>query len=124
MNNFSIPSIDRRKLLTGALLLSVSCAQPLSARALAAEDAFDGSWGGVDAKGHTAQLILASGQVIGFYWRGDYIDASAGKLGPGGASLSFTFADGDAVVSRRGSRMTIVIHDGRLGENRLELKKD
>ena len=63
------------------------------------------------------------GRIIGFYWRGDYLDASAAKLDGAGSSLSFSFRGGHAIVSRNGAVMTIVIHDER-GESRADLKKD
>ena len=111
----------RRKLLTGALALAVLPALG-STRARAA-NAFDGTWGGLDPSGETVQVIFVDGQIIGFYWRGDYLDASAVKLDSGGLSLSFSFKGGQAVVSRNGAAMTIVIRDQR-GESRADLKKD
>jgi hypothetical protein len=113
--------LARRKLLTGALVLAVL---PVlgSTRARAAS-AFDGSWGGLDPNGETVQVIFVDGQIIGFYWRGDYLDASAVKLDRGGSNLSFSFRGGQAVVTRNGAGMAIVIRDAR-GESRADLKKD
>ena len=114
--------LARRKLLTGALMLAVTMPTVGVSRARAA-NTFDGSWGGLDANGETAQLLFSSGQIIGFYWRGDYLDASAVKLDGAGSSLAFSFKGGQAVVSRNGDAMTIVIRD-RHGESRADLKKD
>lgn len=113
--------LARRKLLTGALVLAVLPA--LGSHKARAANAFDGSWGGLDANGETIQIIFVDGQIIGFYWRGDYLDASAAKLDSGGSSLSFLFRGGQAVVSRKGVGMTIVIRDAR-GESQADLKKD
>jgi hypothetical protein len=113
--------LARRKLLTGALVLAVLPA--LGSRRARAANAFDGSWGGLDANGETIQIIFVDGQIIGFYWRGDYLDASAVKLDPGGSSLSFSFKGGQAVVMRSGATMAIVIRD-KGGESRAQLKKD
>ena len=113
--------LARRKLLTGALVLAVLPAF-VSSRARAA-GAFDGSWGGLDPHGETVQVIFVDGQIIGFYWRGDYLEASAVKLDSAGSSLSFSFRGGQAVVRRDGAGMAIVIHDAH-GESRADLKKD
>jgi hypothetical protein len=121
MTQSCIELLPRRRLLTGALSFAV-LPTLASSRARAA-NAFDGSWGGLDARGETVQIIFVGGQIIGFYWRGDYLDASAAKLEAGGASLFFSFKGGQAIVNRNGSGMTIVIRD-KGGESRVDLKKD
>lgn len=112
--------LARRKLLTGALLLAVALPTIGSARAA---NAFDGTWAGADANGETVQLIFANGQIIGFYWRGDYVEPTGAKMADGGSSLSFVFSGGRATISRTSAGMTAVIHDQR-GESRIVLKKD
>jgi hypothetical protein len=114
--------LARRKLLKGALILAIGMPafRPLRARAA---NAFDGAWAAVDANGETVQITFVSGDIVGFYWRGDYLDVGNAKLGGAGATLSFSFAGGQAVVTREGAGMSIVIHDRR-GESRVRLKKD
>jgi len=114
--------LARRRLLTGALLLAVAFPAMGASRARAA-NAFDGTWAGVDANGETVQAIFADGQILGFYWRGDYVEPTGAKLGAGGASLTFSFSGGQATIARKGAGMTAVIHDKR-GESRIDLKKD
>jgi hypothetical protein len=99
----------RRGLLKGALVLAVGmpALRPLRARAA---NAFDG-------------IIFVNGDIIGFYWRGDYLDASSVKLGDAGSTLSFAFAGGQAVVTRNDVGMTIIIHDKR-GVSKVSLKRD
>jgi hypothetical protein len=109
--------LARRKLLTGALVFAV-----LGSTRARAADAFDGTWGGLDANGETVQITFVDGKIIGFYWRGDYLDAGDAKPN-GGSRLAFSFKGGQAVVSRNGAAMTIVIRD-KGGESRAELKKD
>ena len=72
---------------------------------------FDGEWGG--AKGDvTAQVIVADGAVIGFYWRGDYMDAGAVKVSADERSLTFAFDGGTATLVRTGdATATITITD-------------
>jgi hypothetical protein len=112
--------LARRKLLTGALLLAVTLPTIGAARAA---NTFDGTWAGVDANGETVQVIFADGQILGFYWRGDYVEPTGAKLGAGGSSLTFSFSGGRATIARNGAGMTAVIHDKR-GETRIDLKKD
>ena len=117
-----LTSPERRKLLKGALLLAATLPAFRAMRARAA-NAFDGTWGGLDANGETVQIIFVDGQIIGFYWRGDYLNANVGKLDGAGSTLSFSFAGGRAVVERSDAGMSMVIRDKR-GESRIELKKD
>ena len=93
--------LARRKLLTGALALAVALPAfgPSRARAAAA---FDGTWAGLDANGETVQIIFVDGQIIGFYRRGDYSDASASKLGDSGQAVLLVLRrPGDGQPQRR-----------------------
>lgn len=72
----------------------------------------------------TAQVIVAGGDVIGFYWRGDYMDARDAKLSADGKTLSFAFDGGQAVLTRTGEvTATIAITDGGKLTS-LDLKRD
>src|ERR1700761_2288897 len=99
--------LARRQLVKGALVLAIgmSALRPLRARAA---HAFDGTWAGVDASGETAQITFVDGDVVGFYWRGDYLDVSDAKLGAAGSRLNFSFAGGRAIVSRSDIGMTVL----------------
>jgi hypothetical protein len=112
----------RRGLLKGALVLAVGmpALRPLRARAA---NAFDGTWAAIDANGETVQITFVNGDIIGFYWRGDYLDASSVKLGDAGSTLSFAFTGGQAVVTRNDVGMTMIIHDKR-GVSKVSLKRD
>jgi hypothetical protein len=106
----------RRRALLAALALASA-----GAGVAWAQDGFDGTWGG--ARGElTAQVIVVGGAVIGFYWRGDYIDTADAKRD--GAALAFTFSGGRAALTRTGERTARleVEEAGRL--TRLELRKD
>jgi hypothetical protein len=46
--------------------------------------------------------------VIGFYWRGDYLDAKAAKLSDDGRSVSFAFEGGSATLTRSGEKTASV----------------
>jgi hypothetical protein len=122
MTDSQMQLLARRKLLTGALMLAVALPTFGASRARAA-NAFDGTWAGLDANGETVQMIFVSGEIIGFYWRGDYLDASAVKFDKAGSNLSFTFTGGQAVVNRDAAGMTVTIRD-KGGESHIDLKKD
>jgi hypothetical protein len=112
--------IDRRRLsgVLGALAL-------IGARAAGAQTApsFEGTWGGAQG-GVSAQVIIAGGSVIGFYWRDDYLDTQGAALSADGKSLSFTFKGGAAALTRTGERTAslAVSEGGRV--SRLNLQRD
>ena len=108
----------RRGLLAGLGLLALAAAG--GARA---QSGLDGTWGG--ARGDlTAQVIITGRSVIGFYWRGDYLDATESRFSPDGGRLAFAFTGGHATLTRTGeTTATIEITDGPR-TTRLELRPD
>ena len=58
----------------------------------------DGTWGGAQ-DGVTAQVIVTGGQVIGFFWRGDYLDGTDARLSADGTALTFAFQGGTATLT-------------------------
>jgi hypothetical protein len=100
--------VDRRRLGLG---LAAAALLPAGA-ARAGAGGFEGTWGGATGD-LTAQVIVAGGEVIGFYWHGDYRDARAARFSADGNSLSFAFDGGQAVLTRTGDRAAgIVITEG------------
>jgi len=86
--------VNRRRFGAGLALLAVPSA------AIAADEAsFEGTWGGAEGE-LSAQVIVAGGAVIGFFWRTDYVETQNAKLSGDGRALSFDFAGGHAVLSR------------------------
>jgi hypothetical protein len=69
---------DPRRRTFVATLVALALAAPAFAQA-PSPPSFEGTWGGA-AGDETAQVIVAGGQVIGFYWRGDYVDATDARL--------------------------------------------
>jgi hypothetical protein len=115
-----IPAPRRRGFV--AALAALALAGPALAQA-APPASFEGTWGGA-AGDETAQVIVAGGEVIGFYWRGDYLDVSESLLSGGGRVLSFAFAGGRATLTRTGeAAASIVVTDGK-GTVRLDLRRD
>ena len=88
---------------------------------MAADDSLEGTWGGASGE-LTAQVIVSGGQVLGFYWRDDYVDATNAKTALG--QLSFDFRGGHAVLTRQpdGTAVLEVTEHGRV--TRLALKRD
>jgi hypothetical protein len=83
---------------------------------------FEGTWGGADGA-LSAQVIVAGGQVIGFYWDGDYTDATNVRVSPDGRVMSFDFAGGTATLTRTGETAVLEVHEkGRTTS--LSLKRD
>jgi hypothetical protein len=110
----------RRAFLLALTVLAGGAARAAVAQAPAG---LEGTWGG--AKGDlTAQVIVAGGAVVGFFWRGDYLDTRGSALSADGASLAFAFAGGKALLARTGARTASleIIEGGRTV--RLELQRD
>jgi hypothetical protein len=83
----------------------------------------NGTWGGADG-GLTAQVIVTGAQVIGFYWRRDYLDVREVVLSPDQRTLTFAFAGGDATLARTGERSARIEVRDRGAVTRLDLKRD
>jgi hypothetical protein len=86
-------------------LVCAALASAAAAPALADEipkDGFEGEWGGAVGQ-RSAQVIVTSGEVIGFYWGNDYTDTSNAKFSADGRVLSFDFAAGHATLTRTGA---------------------
>lgn len=84
----------------------------------------EGTWGGADAQGRTAQVIIVGDKVIGVYWGQDYHDAENVRWSKNGAQLDFTIDGARATFVRdpvRG-RITVRETDGQVIS--IELKKD
>jgi hypothetical protein len=105
-----------------AAIAALAVAAPAFAQA-PSPPSFEGTWGGA-AGDETAQVIVTGGQVIGFYWRGDYVDAADVRLSADGRVLSFSFAGGHATLTRTGeATASITATDGK-GTLSIDLKRD
>jgi hypothetical protein len=114
--------LDRRRF--GAILWAAALAFGVAGEAAAMDGpSFDGTWGG--AKGEvTAQVIIAGGSVIGWFWRGDYLDVGDAKVSADGQSLAFAFRGGEATLTRTGEKTaTLDVREGGR-TTRLDLTRD
>ena len=99
-----------------------SALRPLRARAA---NAFDGTWAAVDANGETVQIIFVNGDIIGFYWRGDYLSQTHAALSGGGATVAIDWASGGAVLTRDGPTSAhIVVHESGRPDASFVVTKD
>jgi hypothetical protein len=113
---------ERRAMCLGLGAAALAAAQATSAQSPTAA-AFEGTWGG--AQGDvTAQVIIAGGEIIGFYWRGDYMDGRDAKASADGRSLSFAFDGGSATLTRTGDRAASIVITEGARISRLTLARD
>jgi hypothetical protein len=113
---------ERRAICLG--LAAAALAGPQAANAQGAPGAaFEGTWGGAQGE-VTAQVIIAGGEIIGFYWRGDYTDARDATPSADGRSLSFTFDGGSATLTLTGDRAAAIVITEGARISRLTLARD
>jgi hypothetical protein len=111
---------SRRMLCMCCAALALSAMQPTLAEE---KRGLNGSWGGAQ-NGLTAQVIIVGVKVIGFYWRGDYLDAQSAKFSSNGDKLGFSFPGGTAVLTRASEGVaTIDVNEGG-NVTRLNLRRD
>jgi hypothetical protein len=92
--------------------------------AYAGEGALEGEWGGLDARGATAQVMVASAKILGFFWGGDYQEAGPSRAYDGGARIEFTFATGAATLVKTPAGARLTIREVGHAPNSIDLKKD
>ena len=76
----------------------------------------EGSWGGADPQGRTAQIIVVNDDIVGFYWIDDYHDTRGAHFSKGGAEVQFAFDGGEADVTRvgAGAKVTVRTKSGQV----------
>ena len=84
----------------------------------------EGTWGGADAHGRTAQVIIAGHSVIGVFWIDDYHDATNARFSEGGARLDFEVAARKATLVRAGAGARINVREPNGDTVSIDLKKD
>ncbi|WP_158817302.1 hypothetical protein [Methylocapsa sp. S129] len=86
---------------------------------------WNGEWAGHWEQGQGAQIIFAGDDLIGIYWRGDYISETHAVLSRGGAVVAISWASGEALLTRDGPLSAhIVIHEKGRPEASFAVKKD
>jgi hypothetical protein len=86
---------------------------------------WNGEWAGNWLNGSGAQIIFAGNELIGVYWRGDYLSQTHAALSRGGATVAIDWASGGAVITRDGPTTAhIVVHESGRPETSFVLTKD
>ena len=92
------------------LFLAAVLGLATAAAATAGTD-WDATWhGGFDNGGDGVQVIVTGGQVLGFYFHGDYIDSDTGTPAAGGA-IAFHWDGGEGKLSEVGGQHQLAIHE-------------
>jgi len=112
---------ERRRVVMG-LLASIFVAAASGASAAASP--LEGEWGGLDARGATAQVMVTSGKIIGFFWGGDYRETGPARVFDGGSRIEFSFATGSASLVKTTTGARLTIRDLGRAPNPIDLKKD
>jgi hypothetical protein len=84
----------------------------------------EGTWGGADAQGRTAQITIVGNQVIGVFWGQDYHDAENVRFSKNGTQLDFTMDGAKATFVRHPARGRITVHEANGRVISIDLKKD
>ena len=111
---------------TAALFAALALMLPLPALADASADAWDATWvGDWDAPNDNGvQVIVAGGQVLGFFVNGDYlVPASTSPVAADG-SLTFTWDKGHATLKLDGDKHELVVDETGQAERVIELTAD
>ena len=92
--------------------------------AAAAGDGWDATWhGGFDNGGDGVQVIVTGGQVLGFYFHGDYIDTDDGTPSPDGA-ITFHWDGGAGTLSDDGGKHRLTVRETGKPDRVIPLERD
>jgi len=110
----------RTFLLAGVLLATggeVALAQahvppPETAAEMPGAYAWDATWIGGWESGEGTQVVIAGGEVIGFFWGGDYVNIETSTNLADGGPIKFIYPGGEAVLEEGDEgELLIKIHE-------------
>jgi len=85
---------------------------------------WNGTWVGNWANGNGAQIIFAGNDLVGIYWRGDYLSDTQSAISPVGV-VTITWPSGSATLTRDGETTAhIVIRETGKPDLSFALKRD
>ena len=116
-----------RCVAAGLIGLGLTAGLALTAASAAAQQplSWNGEWAGNWQRGAGAQLIFAGNELIGVYWRGDYLSQTHAVLSHGGATMAIDWASGGAVLTRDGPTSAhIVVHESGRPDTSFVVTKD
>ncbi|HEY4925083.1 MAG TPA: hypothetical protein VII20_11760 [Roseiarcus sp.] len=107
------------------LALTAGLAPPVPSAYAQQPLSWNGEWAGNWQGGDGAQLIFAGNELIGVYWRGDYLSQTHAVLSRGGATVAIDWATGGAVLTRDGpTNAHIVVHESGRPDASFVVTKD
>jgi hypothetical protein len=78
----------------------------------ATSGAWDATWIGGWEGGEGTQVVIAGGEVIGFFWGGDYLDIQTSTNLADGGPIKFIYPGGEAVLKEgEEGELLIKIHE-------------
>ena len=105
--------------------LSAGLAFPAASAHAQQPSSWNGEWAGNWQGGNGAQLIFAGNELIGVYWRGDYLSQTHAALSHGGATVAIDWVSGGAVLTREGPTSAhIVVHESGRPDASFVVTKD
>ena len=93
---------------------------------------WDGTWhGGFDSHGNGdgdgggdgVQLIITGGEVLGFYYNGEYLDTDTGTAAADG-SITFHWAGGEGTLADTAGKRQLAIHEKGKSDRVIPLERD
>jgi hypothetical protein len=110
----------------GEAALAQAYAPPPGTAAEAPEAfAWDATWIGGWEGGEGTQVVIAGGEVIGFFWGGDYLAIENSTNLADGESIKFIYPGGEAVVEAgEDGELVLLIHETGKEEIGFVLKRD
>ena len=84
----------------------------------------EGTWGGEDTQGRTAQVTIVGNQAIGVFWAEDYHDAKNVRSSKNGTRLEFTIDGAKATFVRDPNRGRITVRETDGRGISIDLKQD
>lgn len=96
----------------GAALPQAHAPSPETAAEALEAFAWDATWVGGWEGGEGTQVIIAGGEVIGFFWGGDYLEIETSTNLADGGPIKFIYPGGDAVLKEGDEgELLIKIHE-------------
>ncbi len=87
-------------------------------------DPLEGTWGGADAEGRSAQVAIAGNSFIGVYWIDDDRDAANPRFSERGARLGFEVVGRKATLVRAGAGARVTACEPKGVAVSINLKRD
>lgn len=106
-------------------LLGVTLLAMGAAASAATARSWNGTWAGNWQGGDGTQIVFAGETFISIYWGGDYVSDAEGTVSKDGSSVTITWKDAKAVLTRDGETTAhVVIQEKGKPDVKFAVKKD